>query len=281
MTSANARKAAVLAKTQEARALVDTPFGTDRSPIPLYHRIYVILRERIINGTYKIGQTLPSEAELMVRFGVSRITARRALDELSDEGLVERARGRGTQVSASAAPHFGGVPIIAGIEGLMANLSIIGRQTKVQVFEFGYVIAPSLVATEMKLAPDELVQRAVRVRSLEEGPFSLSTTYVLDRIGRTYSQDELSALPLIDLIARSGVTIEHVKQSITAALADDVSGQRLSVKAGSPLLRLRRILYDTHNHPVYYVDIFYRPDRFEYRMTLSRGADNSFRLDRN
>jgi Bacterial regulatory proteins, gntR family len=51
----------------------------DRSPIPLYHRLYVVLRERIVNGTYRVGQTLPTEAELIERFGVSRITVSRGI----------------------------------------------------------------------------------------------------------------------------------------------------------------------------------------------------------
>jgi GntR family transcriptional regulator len=280
MTSTNVRKGGASVIATETQALADVPFGADRSPIPLYHRIYMILRERILNGTYQVGETLPSETELMERFSVSRITARRALDELSDEGLVARSRGRGTQVSARAVPELGGAPIVAGIEGLMANLSIIGRQTTVRVFEFGYVEAPDLVATEMALTRREIVQRAVRVRSLDGGPFSLSTTYVLEAIGRTYTQEELATVALIDLITRAGTKIGNVSQSITATLADDVSAQRLGVQPACPLLKLRRVFYDTDNRAVYFVDLFYRPDRFEYRMTLSRGADNRFRLDR-
>ncbi|MET0529526.1 MAG: GntR family transcriptional regulator [Microvirga sp.] len=282
MTSPQGRKSGVAAnsaKSARTQAMTDVPFAADRSPIPLYHRIYMILRERILNGTYQVGQTLPSEAELMERFSVSRITARRALDELSGEGLVARTRGRGTHVSPRPLSDLGGAPIVAGIEGLMANLSIIGRQTTVEVFEFGFVEVPDPVAIEMALARREMVQRAVRVRSLDGAPFSLSTTYVLEHIGRTYTQDELATVPLIDLITRAGTTIGTVNQSITATLADDVSAQRLGVQPASPLLKLRRIFYDTDNRAVYFVDLFYRPDRFEYRMTLSRGADNRFRLD--
>src|SRR4029450_10752909 len=77
------------------RADKNIPLSAERSPIPLYHRLHVILRERIVSGTYRPGDLVPAEAELMARFGVSRITAKRALDELSAEGLVERGRGRG------------------------------------------------------------------------------------------------------------------------------------------------------------------------------------------
>lgn len=254
--------------------------AAQRSPIPLYHRIYMILREGIVTGAYKVGQILPSEAELMARFGVSRITAGRALDELSNEGLVERARGRGTIVSASAAAQIGGAPIVAGIEGLLANLSVIGRQTSVSICEFEYGPVPAAIAAELGLRTGDIVQRAVRVRSLAEGPFSLSTTHVPDRIGRTYTRDELAVTPMIDLVTRAGATVESARQSITATLADDTTAQLLAVQPGSALLKLRRTLFDDRNQAVYMAEMFYRPDRFEYRMTLSRGADNRFWLDR-
>ncbi len=269
------------AARREAREpLPDAQFGAERSPIPLYHRIYVILRERIVNGTYRVGEMLPSEAELMARFKVSRITARRAMDELSDEGLVERTRGRGTAVSKDAALHVGGNPIVGDIDGLMANLSIVGRGTTVEILEFDYVRPPLSVAAELGLEAGELAQRAIRVRSLDKGPFSLSTTFVLERIGRTYTREDLAAISLIDLITRSGSSIGHVTQSITATLADDISAQRLAVQPGSPLLKLRRVFYDTERRALDHIEILYRPDRFEYRMTLARGVNNKFELER-
>ena len=269
------------AARQEAREpLPDAQFGAERSPIPLYHRIYVILRERIVNGTYRVGEMLPSEAELMARFKVSRITARRAMDELSNEGLVERMRGRGTAVSKDAALHVGGNPIVGDIDGLMANLSIVGRGTTVEILEFDYVRPPLSVVAELGLEAGELAQRAIRVRSLDKRPFSLSTTFVLERIGRTYTREDLAVVSLIDLITRSGSSIGHVTQSITATLADDISAQRLAVQPGSPLLKLRRVLFDTQKRPLEHIEILYRPDRFEYRMTLARGVNDKFELER-
>ncbi|GHC66270.1 GntR family transcriptional regulator [Limoniibacter endophyticus] len=253
--------------------------GDEKSPVPLYHRIYVLMRERIFNGTYRAGQLLPSEAELMERFGVSRITARRALDELSYEGLVDRERGRGTRVSQRPLVELGDAPIIAGMEGLMANLERIGKRSEVIVFEFDFVPAPDPVAVQMQIAPGALVQRAVRSRSVEGKPFSLSTTYVLEEIGRTFDREDLTSIPIIDLITRAGRTIDHVDQSLTATLADDIMAQRLGMHVASPLLKVRRTFYDTTNTPCYYVDLYYRPDRFEYRMTLTRGNDNRFRVN--
>lgn len=250
--------------------------GDPRSPVPLYHRIYVILRERILTGAYKVGETLPSESELMQRYSVSRITARRALDELAYEGLVTRSRGRGTQVSARPVMAIGAAPIIAGMEGLMANLSIVGRKTRVSVFEFDFVPASDAIAAELGVAPGVEVQRAVRGRSIDGKPFSLSTTYVLEEIGRTFSRDDMAAGPLIDLITRSGVKIGYVNQRLTATLADDVAAQRLDVHVASPLLKVQRTFHDTQDRACYYVELLYPPSRFEYRMTLTRGRDDRF-----
>lgn len=267
--------APLLSPEKEPRLL-----GTERSPIPLYHRIYVILRERIVNGTYRPGETVPPEAELMASFGVSRITAKRALDELAAEGLVERMRGRGTMVTRSGLMQSGGGPIAAGIDGLLANLSLIGEATSVELAEFGYVPAPLAIADDLRIPVGSTVQHAVRVRHLEGRPFSQSTSFVIEQIGRTFTPEELTVIPLIDLMTRSGVTVERVQQSITATLADDVSAARLRVSVGSALLKMRRVFFDTTDRRIDCVEMLYPPDRFEYRMTLERGTDNRFRLDR-
>ena len=94
------RKALATKPKTQTRALSGMPFAGGRSPIPLYHRIYMILREGILNGTYQVGEILPSEAELMSRFTVSRITARRALDELSDRTRGPNARPRDPSLAA-------------------------------------------------------------------------------------------------------------------------------------------------------------------------------------
>lgn len=270
----NARKSA--RRTGAAGA---GPLGEDRSPIPLYHRLYVILRERIVNGTYRVGETLPTEAELTETYGVSRITAKRALDELAGEGLAVRVRGRGTTVTRSGALRSGGGPIAAGIDGLLANLSLIGHGTSVDMKSFDYVTAPPDVIDALDLPAGAIVQCAVRVRHLDGTPFSRSTSYVVEPIGRTFTEEELTEHPLIELLARAGVELTRVQQTITATVADHESSRHLDVSVGSPLLKLRRVFYDADDRAVDYVEMLYRPDRFEYRMTLSRGANNRFHMD--
>ena len=261
-------------KSREPDVPITSPAASallaDKSPMPLYHRLYVILRDRIASGLHPEGSVLPSEIELTESFNVSRITAKRALDELAAEGLVERVRGRGTTVTGRAAALVGARPITASIDGLLQNLGTIGRETSVEVIEFDYVPPPDFARIQLALDPGALAQRAVRVRSLDGIPLSQSTTYVPEHIGRAYGARELATTALIDLLERAGVIVGTAEQSITATLADSLSASRLKIGVGAPLLLMKRCVKDRDGKPVQYIEILYRPDRFEYRMSLTR-----------
>ncbi len=252
---------------QPAVAPLPPALGDEKSPMPLYHRLYVILRDRIVTGEYTHGDFLPTEARLIDDFGVSRITAKRALDELSADGLVRRSRGRGTMVINRPKDAPGTAPIRSDMGQLMRNLSAIGRDTAVELLEFGYVPAPTHVAERLQVPEGTLAQRAVRVRTLANQPLSHSTSFVREDIGRRIDPADLSTAPLIDLIGRAGVQIAAVDQSITATLASTLTAGRLDVAVGSALLMVKRIMSDADRRPVEVLEILYRPDRFEYRIT--------------
>lgn len=237
-----------------------------RLPTPLYHQIYALLREQILDGVYADNELVPTEQELTERFGVSRITAKRALDELASEGLVVRRRGKGTTVASRVA-----VPAVsANISGLLENLLMMGLKTKVDIIDFGYVSATNDVCRALDIPDGTEVQRAVRVRSLDGAPLSYTTSYVPAALGRTYGRKDLAARPLLELLERAGVLIGSADQSIGAVLADARVAPRLGVRVGSPLLSVTRTVFDQHGRPVEYIAILYRPDRYQYRMKLAR-----------
>lgn len=238
----------------------------ERLPTPLYHQIFLILRGQILEGKLSAGMQVPGEEELARQFNVSRITARRALAELAAEGLVTRGRGRGTHVTRRNETP----PVRGGVEGLLENLMAMGLKTRVELLEFGYEPAAPDVAAALQVRPGEEVQRAVRVRSLDAGPFSHLTTHVPAEIGRKFSRKELSREPLLSLLERSGVVIGGADQTIAATLADTRVAPMLGTAVGAPLLRITRVVHAVDGRPVEYIVGLYRPDRYQFRMSLDR-----------
>jgi len=239
---------------------------TAASKTPLYHQIYLVLRQKIVDGTYPFGTTLSGEVDIAEEYDVSRITAKRALNELSVDGFVKRERGRGTTVSfrPSAAP------LESSVEGLLENLLAMGLETQITLLEFDYVGANDIVASALAIEKGDNVQRAVRIRHLDGKPMSHLTTYVPEEIGQKFDKKDLSEKPLLSLLERIGVQVSAANQSITATLADAETASLLGINIGDALLKISRIVLDQDHRPVEFITVLYRPDMYQYRMALSR-----------
>lgn len=233
---------------------------------PLHHQVYVVLRQQIAENVFTPDTPLPPEHDLSRQFGVSRITVRRALERLQAEGLITRHRGKGT--FAKGAPTH---PMVrAGMRGIFENLITMGLQTRVRLVEFGYTRVPAQVAAELGLPPCAEVQRAVRVRSHEDRPFAHLTTWLPADIGRTFTEAEMIDKPLLLLLERAGLTLSAADQSISAKLADPLVARLLNVEPGTALIWVRRTVRDQTDRAVEYLEALYRPDLYEYEMTLTR-----------
>lgn len=259
-----AAKPSVRTANDSARAQLQT--SGQGLKTPLYHQIYLILKAQITDGIYGPDARLPSEQDLTERFGVSRITAKRAMDELAAEGLVVRERARGTHVIYQPPT----TPISSSVEGLLENLIAMGLETKARLLEFEYLPASDAIAQALQLEAGEEVQRAVRVRYIDDAPFSHLTTYVPAGIGRQFNAEELSSLSLLSLLERCGIKVESAEQTISATLADAVIAQHLQVDVGSALMKITRVVRDQTGAPVEFITALYRPDRYQYRMALHR-----------
>ncbi|MBE9605528.1 GntR family transcriptional regulator [Acetobacteraceae bacterium H6797] len=237
-------------------------------------RTYLVLRDRIANGAIAAGSRLPGEPDLAAEHSVSRVTIRRALDQLAQEGLVERRPGVGTFVLGPGLI----APTVVDFSDVFTHLKEMGRRTEVRLLAFGYVVPPAAIAEALGLAPGDRSQRAVRVRQMAGAPFSYLTTHVPERVGLTYSEAEMATLPLLSLLERSGVKVARARQSIGATLAGPEAAQALQLEIGAPLLSLTRLVEDEEGRPVEHLHALYRPDRFAFEMQLQRtGADGARR----
>ncbi len=231
-------------------------------------QVYLILRDRILSGAFAFGVKLPTENELAEYYSVSRVTVRRALGELARERFIERRRSAGTRVVYRPSP----APMTADISGVLANLADMGRCTAVKLLSFDYVPAAGTVAQALGVGPDQLLQRSIRVRAVDRVPFSYLTTHVPESVAVTFTKQELASRPLLELLDRAGVKVEHARQRISAGLATPDVANALEVRAGSPLIELVRVVCDQSGRAVEHLHALYRPDRYAFEMDLVRSG---------
>ncbi|WP_296223729.1 GntR family transcriptional regulator [Ralstonia sp. UBA689] len=240
--------------------------------VPLYHQIYVVLRQQILEGKFGDGP-MPGEIELARQFGASRVTMRRVFDYLVKEGLVRRHRGMGTFVVKPDVPMAMG----SG-QTLLQNIIDVGERTSAVVVEFEDVLAPPDEAKCLEVASGTPIKKLVRVRHLEDSPMALITTWLPLDVTSKLTLERLANQSLLRLIEASGVRIDRASQVVSARLADVATAQYLDVAVGAPLLSVQRIVREMSGRPVQLLQGLYRPDRYEYRMELSRVGEDRARL---
>jgi len=236
--------------------------------IPLYHQVFLVLQDWIGEGRYAPDEPLPSEEQLARLFGVSRVTIRGAMETLDALGLVERRQGVGTFVRELSGPE----PLTVPMTDLLARSREIVRTTIAHVVEFGFEPAPRHVRSHFQAGPDDLFQRAVRIRYMRERPIMQVTTYIPEPIGRQFGRNDMEGGSLYAILQRFGITFASGEQIVTAAAADPLVAQRLNVAIGAPLLKVVRVHFDTAGRPFQHFELLATPATYQLRMPLRGGA---------
>lgn len=236
----------------------------DASPMPLYHQLYLQLRVRILDGSLPGGARIPSEQSLAARYSVSRITAKRALDELAAAGLVARQRGRGTHVI-----HGQHTDVLrAPLQGMLEKLDSMARTTRARLLSYRHAPPPVDVATLLDIGADEPVVAAVRVRSLRDIPFAHLSSWTRARPER-FSHERLREGSRLGALRASGIRLGRMTQDLGACGADADVARHLHVTPGTPLLELRRLSFGLDEQPVDFLIARYHPERFRFHMSMT------------
>jgi len=237
-------------------------------PLALYHQIYMILREQLLNGHFPAGQAMPSEIALAEQYGVSRVTIRSTLEKLEKEGLISREKGRGTfprlqhEVVTKPAP--------ADLRGFLDNLVELGWRTKAEVLEFEFTVPPPAITAALHLPAGSVVQRSTRLYSNKGAVFGYVTAFVREDLGRTFTKADAQKGPYLPLMEKAGVIPTRVEQTVTAALTPPRIAELLDVPIGSALIELERVVFDQDDRPIDLNQGYYRPDRYTFQINLER-----------
>ncbi len=244
------------------------------SPIPLYYQIQTILRGKIEGGEYAPGDSIPTEDELVKSYRVSRITVRKALSLLENQGLIERKRGKGSFVKKGRKNLFRPMKLSGMIEDIIA----MNVETKVKLIDFKLINPPSEIQRCLDLKETDKALKIERIRMVKGLPFSYAVSYVRPDAGAALHPQDLKIHPLYEVLEKKcNVKIRKGFQVIEATLADSKIASFLDVMTGTPLLRITRTVYDAKGVPLEHNTILYRSDRYQFAVNLIREKDESIR----
>lgn len=239
-----------------------------RDAIPMYHQIYLLLRDEILSGKRGFGDLLPTEAGLATQYGVSRITARRVLEELSEHGFAVRRRRTGTSVCFRSPVK----PIEGNLDQAVESLLAFGRGTKVSVQDIQTIPATGSVATQLGLSEGEPVIHAMRVRFSADAPLGAIESFVPAALGILLTRDLLVHQPMLALILASGRKIGTGVQTIAAVPADPSLAELIEIAPREPILRVERVVHDPSGKPLLFTRAHYRGDRYQLTLDLHGAA---------
>lgn len=234
--------------------------------VPLFQQVARVLRQRLRDGTYPVGIPLPGERELTREFGVARTTIRSALTRLQEEGCITRLRGQGTLPVArpSTARHS------KIRNGLLQNILRFGQRTRTTLVSAQYTAADSVVAHALRVSPGSRVMRVVRVRKSHRTPLLCTEAYLPPAVAEGIVPPMLEDIPLLEAIERAGHPFAQGEQELIAVIASAEVAGMLQIAPGAPLLRVSRVVSDAQGVPIQYLIGHYAPERYRYRMRLSR-----------
>jgi GntR family transcriptional regulator len=222
-----------------------------------YREIAEDLRQRVGRGELAAGKLLPSESELSAEYAASRITVRKALELLRDEGLVDSRQGFGW--FAAVDPLRQSLGRLGTIEG---QLSASGLRSERRVLDFGFVPAPPRAR---QVLGSKTVLEVRRVNLADGEPFARVTVWCPDDLGAPISRHDVERSSFYELLE---VPLGGAVQTIGAALASPEDAALLEVPVGSPVLRCERITSTPEGRPVLLSEHVFPAHRTEFVVDL-------------
>jgi len=220
-----------------------------------YQDIADELRSRVRSAAP--GSLLPSESELSAEFAASRVTIRRALELVRDDGLIAARQGLGWFVSTE--------PVRQSLERLgtiESQLETSGKNAVRQVVEFAFESPPTRVK---QILGTSRVLRVKRVNLADGEPFAVVTVWCPAAIGQKLSMDDVERTPFYELL---DVELRGATQTIGADSADAALAELLAVPVGAPLLKCQRVTTDLAGKPVLVSEHFFPAHRTEFVVEL-------------
>ena len=232
------------------------------SPVPLHHQMSSAIRQLITSGELPPGTRIENELAMAARLGVSRPTARQALQDLVDRGLLVRKRGVGTQVASELIRR----PM--ELTSLHEDLAAAGRSPRTDVLGYESVAADPLEAQHLRVPSGSTIIVLRRLRYADGHPLAILTNYMRAEIAP--SREDLEEQGLYEALRERGIIVQVARQTIGARLATAAEARTLEERPRAALLTMERLAVDGANAVVEHGTHVYRASRYSFDTTLVR-----------
>jgi len=219
-------------------------------------------------GEFAAGKLLPSESNLGSQFNASRVTVRKALEELRDEGLLASRQGLGWYATSDLVRQS-----LEDLDTIETRLAQSGFVPKRQVIDFSFTRAPATVRRALGI---ERVLEVRRLNLADGAPFARVTVWCPQSLGSQFSRDDVEARPFYDLLGEiAGITLGSATQTIVASAASAQDAELLGVPTGSPVLVCERVTRSLDGTPVLFSEQVYPGHRMALTVDLTsdRGTE--------
>jgi GntR family transcriptional regulator len=232
---------------------------------PLYLQVHRAIADTIARGRFRSGDRLPTERALCERFSVSRVTLRRALRSLVEDGVLRPSQGRGWFVEPGPLSEPPNALLsfsnLASALGLTASAGVLRANVRPATID---------EAETLRIAPGADLFLIERVRLLDEVPIALDESRIPLAIAPSLPESDWNTASLHDVLERHDATPAWAEFAVVAEKADARCSRALGIEVGEPLLVAHQTTHDANDRPIELGLTRYRGDRYRFRATLVR-----------
>jgi GntR family transcriptional regulator len=236
------------------------------SPVPRYHQLKEILREKIRSGEWKPGDLIPSERELSDTYGISRMTTRQAITDLVNEGVFYREQGKGTFVTPNKITQQ-----LLRLTGFTEDIRARGQQPSTKVLSVQMLPATEVIAEKLRVNSGQLVFCIQRLRLADGEPLAIELSHINFKGCEKLLEEDLEQNSLYKLLeSKYAVPLLEAEQELEAGLAGAEEAQLLKILIGSSVLYTRRTTFTDRFQPIEYAKAVYCGNKYIFYTHLRR-----------
>lgn len=239
------------------------------SPIPVYYQVATDIKSRIIHEEWEVGGQIASENELVIQYGISRVTLRQALAELEKDGIIKRYRGKGAFVNENPNQflHQLNYSLVTG------NYELDDKQSlQAEVLEIVKISTPyNVVAESLKLAPDSAALYFKRLFFLDEKPIAIGKSWLpYDMVPGLENEGLLQNSLSKTMAERYHLNVTHVDDVLETVRPTLNERQLLEATYDTPLILIKGVSYLDDGRPLEYSNTLWLGDRVRFHISFTK-----------